>query len=101
MAEAADLTDEIARLEQRAAALRDVARAVDRSLVHELLSRSGAATWVGPTATWFDEVARAASAAADRARDDLREAARRLDERAADLHAERAALLTAAGGAGP
>jgi hypothetical protein len=101
MAEAADLTDEIARLQQRAAALRDVAHAVDRSLVHELLSRSGPATWVGPSATWYDDVARVASAAADRARDDLRGAARRLDERAADLRVERAALLTAAGGAGP
>jgi hypothetical protein len=101
MAEAVDLTDEIARLQRRASALREVAAGVDRSLVHELLARSGPTTWVGPTATWFDEVVRAASGAADRARDDLHAAARRLEDRAAELRVERAALHAAAGAAGP
>jgi hypothetical protein len=101
MAEAADLTDEIARLQRRASALRAVAAAVDRSLVHELLARSGPTTWVGPTATWFDEVVRVASGAADRARDDLHATARRLEQRADELRAERAASYASAGTTGP
>jgi hypothetical protein len=91
MADVEELADEIGQLRRRAAALRDVASALDRSTVHELRAISGPDTWIGPTATWFDEVALGASRAADVARDDLRAAARRLEERAEALRAERAA----------
>jgi uncharacterized protein YukE len=87
----AEADDEAWRLRRRAAELRDVAGRVDRSTIHELLARSGPATWIGPTATWFDEVARACSRAADESSNALRVLARHLEERANEVVARRAA----------
>jgi hypothetical protein len=95
MADADDL-DEMARLARRAAALRAVAADLDRSIVHELRSLSGPDTWIGPTATWFEDVALGAARATDAARDDLRSAARRLELRAEDLRVEQAARVALA-----
>jgi hypothetical protein len=89
----ADDLDDTARLVRRAAELRAVAAELDRSILHHLQSLSGPDTWVGPTATWFDDVALGAARAADAARDDLHAAARRLELRAAELRVEHAARV--------
>ncbi len=91
----ADAEDEAWRLRRRAAGLRDVAVSVDRSVIHELVARSGPATWVGPTAAWFDEVARAGARAADETGDALRALARRLEERADEVLAQAATTRAA------
>jgi hypothetical protein len=83
--------EEVARLRRRAAAVRAVAVALDRSIVHDLARLSGSPTWVGPSASAFDEIVRAAERATDEARSAVLAVARRLDERADEVLADETA----------
>lgn len=70
--------------------LRALAFRMDRSHVHELTRLSGDATWVGPTATALQAQVGRSRIELERASDDLRRTALRLEVEALDL--DRAAM---------
>ena len=76
-------------LRARARALRSVAARLDASVIHELVAAAGDDTWRGPTADAFCADARRAERQRAGAGEDLRAAARALDQAATEASAAR------------
>jgi uncharacterized protein YukE len=78
-------TADPAVLRARALSLRLMAMRLGASRLHDLPAAAGDETWRGPTASAFQQDARRAVAAVDRAIDDLIRAAQQLEAMAAAL----------------
>jgi hypothetical protein len=80
------------QLRQRAAALRHVATRIDALTVLDLHRRADSSTWIGPTPQRCHELLLAMRTSVANAADDVRATSRLLDQRAAALDAQAAAL---------
>jgi hypothetical protein len=74
-----------AELRRRASALRQIARIIDGSSLHQLAARSGDDTWQGPTALAFRQELHQAQRTLDNAMHELVAGASRLEHEAHEI----------------